>query len=420
MPVDYSAVEELLGLTATKIQKQIPDLNDTFKLFRKDADVAMAGGKIIAPVISNLGHAAGPKPIHDVTTPQFPVAKFEFGQGYCTTELEKKTMEILKRDPLNVLGDLKILLDLAEDELYRYLATMMWSEDGRLAEVDGVSGNDITILPCYANQTLYPKDAMKYFRLNQWVDIVRAGVVIVDGAVVEAMDEDNRTLTLDDASGTQVGDYVYWYGTIDSPPPPGFPAMINNTGSYGEINRATAGNEWWHSVVKSKVGGQDLTRRLINSVFYGCGKKMGRKQWIPDSMITTSEVCEEWADLLTFTVNANAGAGQQAPLADVGVGGYGYTNPFNGKRTNMTIDELCPQGTMWILTKAKLYLKLAADFEWIKTGLPGIMGWFHYMGIIKTENDIYRAMGSLNYNPFTNHCSNHGVIKDINTTVISA
>jgi hypothetical protein len=339
-------------------------------------------------------------------------------QSTCSVRLTAllKLISLQNKDPLQVLGDLQILLRLRRADLKRYLSIMLWSSDGSIATVSNVAESVLTILPRVANTTLYPTDAAgKYFRKYQKIDIYREGSLVIS-TYVTAVDKTLGKITVNDATGVQANDVIYWKDTVTKAPCPGFPLIISKTGTYGTINRATSGNEYWHSAVEESAGGQNLTRKMMNRIFDYCQEQTDEEAKVV-KIITTKNVRESYADLLTFTYNVNAGGGQ-APKVNAGYKGMSFSTP-DGREIPIEVDYLCPEGTMWFLSN-RLYLYFARRFKWEETGKGGADRWWHYMGILSGENDIYRAMGSMNINTFSNHPASMGVIKDINTDVAAS
>lgn len=407
--IQYADVEEIMGIHALTIQKQIPHLNKTWETFNEISNVAVVGGKVQAPLISGLGHSAGPKPLHKIPSDDFGMGKFTYGTGYVTAEIDKDLQEILERDPIKALGDLDRILTLREAELRRFLSIMMWTKDGSLAVVANNTNNTLTILPIIAKETLYPYDAVKYFRRKMWIDIYRGSTPVKLKAEVISVDYDLGKITVDDAGGATNGDIIYWHDCYSKPPCPGIPAMISDKGEYGGINREITGNEFWRSKIIHNAGA--LNTDMMDEVCDDTSK-VDDDQTVIEKIITTRNVRNiAYKKLLEFTYNVNAAKGE-APKVTGGVSGYSFATP-DGRYIPVEVDRLCPEGTMWFIAQKKMYLYFAKKFAWEESGLGGWRRWWHMMGIHSGDINVYRAMGSVNLCAFTNHCAVHGAILDI-------
>jgi len=141
----------------------------------------------------------------------------------------------------------------------------------------------LAIMPAADNQTTITVDALPSIDLGMTVDLIDASDNDADLAAsrtVTAIDVPNRTVTISGSapSGTAAGDFfcienttksgaIYHteglLGVIDDANPP--------SGNFGGINRSTAGNEFWESVVLANGGTnraltEDLIMQLEDSV----------------------------------------------------------------------------------------------------------------------------------------------------------
>ena len=141
----------------------------------------------------------------------------------------------------------------------------------------------LAVMPAADNQTTITVNALPSIDLGMTVDLIDASDNDTDLAAsrtVTAIDATNRTVTISGSapSGTAAGDFfcienttksgaIYHtdglLGIIDDANPP--------SGNYGNINRSTAGNEFWESVVLDNSGTnraltEDLLMQLEDSV----------------------------------------------------------------------------------------------------------------------------------------------------------
>lgn len=128
----------------------------------------------------------------------------------------------------------------------------------------------------------------------------------------------------------------------------GLEAIIDTDNVYGGINRATAGNEWWQSNVKSTTEAYAITggtdgglRRLYNLCTQG-----GLDQ--PDFILTTMELWEKHNALLSSQQRF-----ENPKLAEAGFRNLMFDNAA------ITWDPGVPAGTVYVLTTE--YIKLRPD-----------------------------------------------------------
>ena len=149
----------------------------------------------------------------------------------------------------------------------------------------------LAVMPAADNQTTITVNALPSIDLGMTVDLIDASDNDADLAAsrtVTAIDVQNRTVTISGSapSGTAAGDFfcienttksgaIYHtdglLGIIDDANPP--------SGNFGNINRSTAGNEFWESIVLSNSGTnraltEDLLIQLEDSVREKGGAKL--------------------------------------------------------------------------------------------------------------------------------------------------
>jgi hypothetical protein len=148
----------------------------------------------------------------------------------------------------------------------------------------------LAIMPAADNQTTITVNALPSIDLGMTVDLIDASDNDADLAAsrtVTAIDVVNRTVTISGSapSGTAAGDFfcienttksgaIYHtdglLGIIDDANPP--------SGNYGNINRSTAGNEFWESVVLDNSGtNRALTEDLLMQLEDAVREKGGAK-----------------------------------------------------------------------------------------------------------------------------------------------
>jgi hypothetical protein len=148
----------------------------------------------------------------------------------------------------------------------------------------------LAIMPAADNQTTITVDALPSIDLGMTVDLIDASDNDADLAAsrtVTAIDVQNRTVTISGSapSGTAAGDFfcienttksgaIYHtdglLGIIDDANPP--------SGNFGNINRSTAGNEFWESIVLENSGtNRALTEDLLIQLEDAVREKGGAK-----------------------------------------------------------------------------------------------------------------------------------------------
>jgi len=148
----------------------------------------------------------------------------------------------------------------------------------------------LAVMPAADNQTTITVNALPSIDLGMTVDLIDASDNDADLAAsrtVTAIDVQNRTITISGSapSGTAAGDFfcienttksgaIYHtdglLGIIDDANPP--------SGNFGNINRSTAGNEFWESIVLDNSGtNRALTEDLLIQLEDAVREKGGAK-----------------------------------------------------------------------------------------------------------------------------------------------
>jgi hypothetical protein len=148
----------------------------------------------------------------------------------------------------------------------------------------------LAVLPAADNDTTVTVNALPRLEAGMVVDLMDTDNATknTDSATVTAIDTQNRTVTLSANSGsTGAGDYFVIQDTTDSPTclhSHGILGVIDNDdppsikGDFGNIDRATAGNEFWESIVLSNSGNlRPLTEDLMLQALDGAREKGGGK-----------------------------------------------------------------------------------------------------------------------------------------------
>ena len=148
----------------------------------------------------------------------------------------------------------------------------------------------LAIMPAADNQTTITVDALPSIDLGMTVDLIDASDNDADLAAsrtVSAIDVQNRTVTISGSapSGTAAGDFFCIENTTKSGAiyhTDGLLGIIDNanppSGNFGNINRSTAGNEFWESIVLENSGtNRALTEDLLIQLEDAVREKGGAK-----------------------------------------------------------------------------------------------------------------------------------------------
>jgi hypothetical protein len=183
----------------------------------------------------------------------------------------------------------KLLQD-ARNSKFAFQTALKMMEEGfrrrvlKMINADFISDGfgKLAILPAADNQTTVTVNSLPSVDLGMVIDVIDASdntTKLEDSATVTAVDVPNRTVTLSGApAGTAAGDYMVIQDTVASGAiyhTNGLLGIIDDanpgSGNYGGINRSTAGNEFWESVVLDNSGTnraltEDLIMQLEDSV----------------------------------------------------------------------------------------------------------------------------------------------------------
>jgi hypothetical protein len=151
----------------------------------------------------------------------------------------------------------------------------------------------LATMPAADNQTTITVDALPSIDVGMVVDLMDLSdnnTKLADSRTVTAVDAPNRTITISGSapSGTAAGDYFVIQDTVTSSSSlhtNGLLGIIDNDdppapkGDFGGIDRGTAGNEYWESVVLANGGTnraltEDLLMQLEDSVREKGGGKL--------------------------------------------------------------------------------------------------------------------------------------------------
>ena len=227
----------------------------------------------------------------------------------------------------------------------------------RLINADLISDGlgKLGIMPAADNQTTITVGALPRMDLGMTVDLIDASDNDTDLAAsrtVTAVDPVNRTVTISGSapSGTAAGDYFTIENTVHTSAiyhTNGLLGVIddgNPTGpesTYGGINRSTAGNEFWQSVVLSNSGtNRALTEDLMMQLEDAVREKGGASL---NTYISNLAIIRRYHDLLredsffalgsVKAFDGNVGVGREGGAQQKGKdGGDGRTiYRFSGK-----------------------------------------------------------------------------------------
>jgi hypothetical protein len=163
---------------------------------------------------------------------------------------------------------------------------------GRIGEVASLSSDTITIDNSVMVAPLNANELTKYFEVGQRIDIYTAGTRDDEGIIVEVVDSANEVTFTTTPSGATNGDLCYISGNKDIEVT-GLLAVVSATGTYQNINRATAGNERWKANVVTGAG--DVTEADMQQIYTACQKASG---YSPNLIVGTYEFRDRYASIL--------------------------------------------------------------------------------------------------------------------------
>lgn len=200
-------------------------------------------------------------------------------------------------------------------------------------------------------------DTTKYLEVGMPVDIIVASSGATSNGVVNttisAVDS-ATTFTTADAPSSAAGidgTYAVYRTGSRSNEVMGIGGIVAATGTYLGVNRATAGNEYWQSYVKTSAG--SISELMLQTLFDEIEENGGDPAKI--MFITTYGVRRAYQSLLTATK-------RYISTMDLD-GGYKALD-YNGKP--LVVDKDCPAGVLYGLDLSRLTIfNTGEDFTWM-------------------------------------------------------
>jgi len=256
---------------------------------------------------------------------------------------------------------------------------------GRLGKISGVSTNVITIDNADLTAPRIPSEYNKYFEVGMNLDCMdQANPADVDAqSAVAAVAADGLTIDVVDGTNFQDNDWLTIEGNNDIELT-GLLAAVSASGTYQNINRATAGNERWKANEITATGATvwtttvDLTEADMQVAWTSCEKASGIA---PNMLLGTYEARDKYASLLEADrrfVNTIA-----------------YRGGFKGPEfhdVGLIPDPEAPKGYLFFLNTAYMALYQQAGLQFMDddgailsrvtdyAAYEAIMYWFFEMG----------------------------------------
>lgn len=164
---------------------------------------------------------------------------------------------------------------------------------GRIGRIAGTpAANVITLDNNALLAPLASDEICKYFEVGMIIDAHDGTSVQEPAMEVTAVDEANNQITVDDDGASADNDFLCISGNYGIEVT-GLLAAVSTTGTYQDINRATAGNERWQSNVVSGSG--DIAESDMQQLLTAIQKASGMD---PTIIISTYEFRDHYASIL--------------------------------------------------------------------------------------------------------------------------
>ena len=237
----------------------------------------------------------------------------------------------------------------------------------------GTGKGELGVLPAADDQTTVTLNSVPRMEKGMVVDVMDASdddTKLADSVTVTGVDPIAKTVTLSGApSGTAAGDYIVIQDTTDDSVNDslhsfGILAAIDDAnpaaivGNFGNVDRSTAGNEFWQSVVLSNGGTlrpftEDLGLQLLDGIRIKGGGE-------PDVFLTNMEITRKYHQDLRadtfYAIAANPGAiGGGLGRKSVKPGEQGKT-PYDFGGINWHVDPYFFANTLVALDTSHFFL----------------------------------------------------------------
>lgn len=208
------------------------------------------------------------------------------------------------------------------------------------------------------------------------IDILLAstGVAVANGLnrIIQDVDEDNLTVTLDGDGGVVTTDATHGvtrHGSYDAEMT-GLAAIVSDTVDIYGVQ--TAGQRRWKSYVSPGTGA--FTELKLAKVMRAARARSG--MWVDTILMNTDMLMQYWWSL-TGTKTFDVGA-SPVPAKILGTGYYSLTITINGKKAELIGDDFCPAGLIYGIKSDELGIQHLAEpkFAEIKGTilLPNVYG----------------------------------------------
>ena len=205
----------------------------------------------------------------------------------------------------------------------------------------------LAVMPAADNQTTITVDALPSMEVGLVVDLMDASdnnAKLADSATVSAVDSVNRAVTISGSapSGTAAGDYFVVQDTVTSSVSRhthGILGIIDDAdpaaskGDFGGVDRGTAGNEFWESVVLDNSGtNRALTEDLVLQLEDAAREKGGAKL---NAYISNLAILRRYHEMLR--AEAVFALGNISPISGSPGTGRGGGSPGQGTKDGKTM-----------------------------------------------------------------------------------
>ena len=198
----------------------------------------------------------------------------------------------------NTAGSYDTVLDVETEGLMEDLPKdinrqLFLDNTGRLAECAAANTGAVQTLNFDNLGDLDQDDATKYLESGMLIDTYTGATQDNSGLEIASVDSATQiTFTTTPGTATADGDFLYITGNKDIEIT-GLLAMVSATGTYQNVNRATAGNERWQSNVVTTTG--DITEAKMQETLTAVQKASGMD---PNMLLGTYEARDKYASIL--------------------------------------------------------------------------------------------------------------------------
>lgn len=190
--------------------------------------------------------------------------RLEILTQYGVGEITAQTLQLVDGEPGAAIDALdEELTNLRESFTKDYARQVYGDGSGHLAEVTGISGAVLTV------------DSVQYLDEDMRLDAVDGASVEASNVLVTAVDDAANEVTVDDATGIQVGDMLVRNGNLNQEIT-GFAALIDDTLAVQNLDPAT--ERRWAAIVKDTGSPHAYSELEVTAQFQRVRRQAGSEK----------------------------------------------------------------------------------------------------------------------------------------------